>query len=159
MFLYDTLRFIFVVAFRIIEYIIKAGRDQSLLLKEIHFTTLQEYNILTFPYLLLNKYGRFKIKRYLTIKLLNIFNRIDAASMYSYVAMPLIGESILQLNTLFLNMENGCIDLTPFASFTEGAMIKLYVYDTMKIVKYTFNNTIYDSLEKEDRYITLLSIC
>jgi len=150
MFLYDTLRLIFVVAFRIIEYIIKAGRDQSLLLKDIHFTTLQEYNILTVLYLLLNKYGRFKIKRYMTVKLLNIFNRIDSDSMYSDAVRPLIGENILQLNTLFLNMENGCIDLTPFVSFTEGAIIKLYVSDTMKIVKYTFNNTIVDSLEKED---------
>ena len=101
MILYDTLRLIFVVAFRIIEYIIKAGRDQSLLLKDIHFTTLQEYNILTVLYLLLNKYGRFKIKRYMTVKLLNIFNRIDSDSMYSDAVRPLIGENILQLNTLF----------------------------------------------------------
>lgn len=136
--------------FDVIQYIIRNGRDQSLLVNQIHFTKLQEYNIFTIPYLLLNKYGRFKVKRYLTVKAINLINGIDADIGYTKEASPLIGQNILQLNTLFMFMENNCIDLTRFGSFTEQNMIKLFVSDNMEIEKYSFNDIIYDTYGKED---------
>ena len=53
------------IVFGIINVIKRLGRDQYVAMKDIHFTKIQEYNLFTWPYLILSKYGRFKIKIYL----------------------------------------------------------------------------------------------